>query len=89
MAPYPQSENSALMRYLEEALAESYAQCRVNVIGAIREGISFPITEDYVTTKALVTEGKFVGRVVLQARGEVTVIGGTGYYLSQRKKAND
>jgi len=41
-------EHSALCKYLEEALAESYAQVKVNGIRALPTGLRFPITNGYV-----------------------------------------
>ena len=46
-------EKSSLLRYAEEAMAETYAQWRVNGLKGIPEGIRFPISEGYVyITKA-------------------------------------
>lgn len=64
---------SALLRHLEEALAEGYGQLRVHglvkAIGAFR----FPITEGYVTISQLTAEGQAIGTIVL---------GGTLFYVS-------
>jgi len=62
---------SATLRYIEEALAESYAQLRVNGIRGLPTGIKFPIKEGYVTIQALAAEGA-VGTIV---------IGGMTYYM--------
>jgi hypothetical protein len=67
MAAY---EKSAFLRYLEEALAESYAQLRVNGIKGLPAGIRFPIANGYVTLRAVATEA-----AVGLAFGTVTVGG--------------
>lgn len=53
MAAY---QRSALLQYIEEALAETYAQLRVHGIRNLPNGIRFPIREGYVTLRAVVTE---------------------------------
>ena len=62
---------SSFLRYLEEALAESYAQLRVNGLRGLPTGIKFPIKEGYVTIQAVAAEG---------ALGTI-VIGGVTYYV--------
>jgi len=49
-------KRSALLRYLEEALAETYSQLRVYGMRNLVTGIRFPIREGYVTLRAVVTE---------------------------------
>ena len=49
-------QRSAFLQYLEEALAETYAQLRVHGIRNLPNGIRFPIREGYVTLRAVVTE---------------------------------
>lgn len=49
-------QKSAFLRYLEEALAESYAQMRVYGIKGLPEGIRFPIANGYVTLRAVLIE---------------------------------
>ena len=63
-------KRSALMRYLEEALAETYAQLRVNGITALPTGIKFPVATGqmeiiYVSAAQLATEGAAVGSIVI------------------------
>jgi hypothetical protein len=53
MAAY---QRSAFLRYLEEALAETYAQLRVYGIRNLPNGLRFPIQNGYVTLRAVVTE---------------------------------
>jgi hypothetical protein len=53
MAAY---QRSALFQYLEEALAESYAQAKVNGVASIPEGIRFPMRAGYVTLGRVITE---------------------------------
>lgn len=50
-------QKSTFIRYLEEALAESYAQLKVNGLKGLPEGIKFPVKEDYVELKQVITEG--------------------------------
>jgi hypothetical protein len=56
---------SAVMRYLEEALAESFAQLRVNGLSAVMTGIRFPVATGYMTLQALACEGAEIGTIVL------------------------
>lgn len=45
MAAYQKSD---LCRYLEEALAESYAQVKVNGLRGLPEGLAFPIRNGHM-----------------------------------------
>ena len=63
-------QNSALLRYLEEALAETYAQLRVNGIKGLPAGVRFPIANGYVSLRAVATEAS------IGAAGVTIVIGG-------------
>lgn len=56
---------SALLRYLEEAMAESYAQLRAYGLGDMLTGLSFPIAGGYVTVSQLVTEGVAIGNILV------------------------
>ena len=56
---------SALMRYLEEAMAEGYAQLRAQGLEGILTGIRFPITNGYVTISQLASEGIAIGTISL------------------------
>jgi hypothetical protein len=47
---------SQLCRYIEEALAESYAQVQVNGLRALPEGLKFPVTHGYVTVSRVIGE---------------------------------
>jgi hypothetical protein len=47
---------SSFLRYLEEAMAESYAQLRVNGIKGLPAGIRFPVANGYVSLRAVLTE---------------------------------
>lgn len=61
-------QKSAFLQYLEEALAESYAQMRVNGIKGLPEGIRFPIANGYVTLRAVLTEaavGAGIGTITI------------------------
>lgn len=50
-------KNSSLVRYIEEALAETYAQLKVNGIRNMPEGLRFPIKNGYVTITNVAAEG--------------------------------
>jgi hypothetical protein len=56
---------SALLQFLEEAMAETYAQLRVNGITALPTGIKFPVVNGYVTITALANEGAAIGTIVV------------------------
>jgi hypothetical protein len=56
---------SALMRYLEEAMAQSYALLRMRGIGSLIEGIRFPVANQYVTISQLAAEGQAIGSIML------------------------
>jgi hypothetical protein len=64
---------SALLRYLEEALAEGYAQLRVNGLAAGLRAYRFPLRFGYVTISQMTTEGSAIGTIVL---------GGTTFHVS-------
>jgi hypothetical protein len=56
---------SALLRYIEEAMAEGYAQLRVHGLSKILVGIRFPIQGGYVTVSQLATEGIAIGNITV------------------------
>ena len=56
---------SALLRYLEEALAEGYAQLRVVGLEQAIAALRFPLEFGYVTVSQLVAEGQAIGTIVL------------------------
>lgn len=56
---------SALLRYLEEALAEGYAQLRVHGLANALGAIKFPLQGGYVTVSQLATEGLAIGTITL------------------------
>jgi hypothetical protein len=56
---------SALLRYLEEAMAKSYAQLRINGARGLLTGISFPVEGGYVTISQLATEGMSIGSICI------------------------
>src|SRR5204862_1949936 len=57
-------QRSQVLRYIEEALAETVAQFQVNGIGGIIEGLRFPIANGYVTIGGMATE-IVIGTVVV------------------------
>jgi hypothetical protein len=66
---------SPLSKYLEEALAETVAQVGVNGIRSVFTGISFPVTNGYVT---LLRKGVSGGRILYPVIPELSglVVGG-------------
>lgn len=55
---------TALLRYIEEAMAESVAQLRVNGgAAALLEGGRFPVANGYMTITDLMSEGAAIGTV--------------------------
>lgn len=58
-------KKSGLIRYLEEALAESYAQLKVQGMRKAITGFSFPITHGYLTVSELAAEGVAIGNVIV------------------------
>jgi hypothetical protein len=64
---------SALLRYLEEALAEGYAQLRVNGLAKALLAYRFPLQGGYMTVSQLAGEGLAIGTIVL---------GGALFYVS-------
>lgn len=60
--------NSAIIRGVEEAIAEMYAQCRVRGISQknIIRGFRFPIEDGAVTVSQLKGEGVVIGTIVVQ-----------------------
>jgi hypothetical protein len=56
---------SAIVRYLEEALAESFAQLRVNGVAGLLTGVRFPITNGYLSLQQLLCEGAEIGKILL------------------------
>jgi len=64
---------SAILRYLEEALAEGYAQLRVNGLAAGLRAWRFPLRFGYVTISQVAAEGRAIGTIVL---------GGTTFHVS-------
>jgi hypothetical protein len=64
---------SALLQYLEEALAEGYGQLRVHGLEGSLQAYRFPIDYGYVTVAQLSAEGQAVGTITL---------GGASFYVS-------
>jgi len=54
---------SALLQYLEEAIAETVAQLRVNGFSGLLEGIKFPVANGYVSINNLMSEGAAIGTI--------------------------
>lgn len=62
MAAYARS---AVLKYLEEAMAETYAQLRVTGFKGLLTGIRFPVANNYVSISQLAAEGEAIGTIVL------------------------
>ncbi len=58
-------QRSALLQYLEEAMAESYAQLRVHGMQNILVGIRFPVAGGYITISQMTSEGVALGNIIL------------------------
>lgn len=56
---------SALLRYLEEALAEGYAQLIVHGLSRALRAYRFPIEAGYITVSEAVAEGAALGTITL------------------------
>jgi hypothetical protein len=56
---------SAILKYLEEGLAETVAQLSVRGIAGLMTGIRFPIANGYLTLQQLVCEGAEIGTIVV------------------------
>jgi hypothetical protein len=56
---------SALLKYLEEALAEGYSQLRFNGLASALYALRFPLRCGYVTVSQLISEGTALGTIVL------------------------
>lgn len=56
---------SALLRYLEESLAEGYGQLRVHGLAKALGAIKFPLDGGYVTVSQLASEGLAIGTITL------------------------
>ncbi len=64
---------SAIMKYLEEAMAEGYRQMRVNGFAAAIRAYRFPLDNGYVTVSQIAGEGQAIGTIML---------GGALFYVS-------
>lgn len=64
---------SAIMKYLEEGMAEGYAQLRVNGLAAALRAYRFPLYNGYVTVSQIAGEGQAIGTIML---------GGALFYVS-------
>ena len=67
-------QKSSFLRYLEEALAEGYAQVRVNGIKGLPEAIRFPVANGYVTVRAVVKEAAIGAGVVTVTIGGIVYV---------------
>ena len=56
---------SAFLKYLEEALAEGYAQLKVNGLLNAIKALKFPLDGGYVTISQMVTEGSAIGSIMM------------------------
>jgi len=58
-------QRSAFLKYLEEVMAEGYAQLRVNGLASAFAAYRFPIAHGYVTVTQLTAEGNAIGTICL------------------------
>jgi hypothetical protein len=56
---------SAILRHIEEALAEGYAQLRINGLNSALQAYRFPLSGGYVTVSQLAAEGQAIGTIVM------------------------
>jgi hypothetical protein len=56
---------STFLRYIEEAMAESYAQLRVQGLQGVVIGIRFPLRGGYVTISQMAAEGTAIGNIAV------------------------
>jgi hypothetical protein len=59
---------SALLVYVEEALAETVAQLRVNGLSGALQGIKFPVANGYVSVSSVMSEGAAIGTVSVETQ---------------------
>jgi hypothetical protein len=59
---------SMLLQYLEEALAETVAQLRVNGFSGVLTGLKFPVANGYMSISSLASEGEAIGTVGVGAQ---------------------
>ncbi|WPH12103.1 hypothetical protein [Variovorax paradoxus] len=74
---------SALLRYLEEALAEGYGQLKVHGLAQALGAYRFPIQNGYVTVSQLAVEGMYIGRILIG--GSSFWVGVSGGQIPNRK----
>jgi hypothetical protein len=78
---------SVLLKYLEEAMAESYAQLRVNGFRGALTGIKFPLGGRYVgvTLRGMAAEGIAIGTIVVGVqRFTVSILDGPQTWRADR-----
>ena len=56
---------SAILRYLEEGLAETIAQLNVRGVSGLITGIRFPLRNGYMTIQQLIREGAELGNIMV------------------------
>jgi hypothetical protein len=59
---------SMLLQYIEEMLAETIAQLKVNGFDGLIDGLKFPVEKGYMSVSALATEGQAIGTVSIGAQ---------------------
>jgi hypothetical protein len=58
-------KRTAMLQYLEEALAETVAQLSAYGIVGLLDGLSFPVANGYVTLQTLACEGAEIGTILV------------------------
>jgi len=56
---------SAILKYLEEGLAETIAQLSVRGLAGLVTGIRFPIRNGYLSIQQLLCEGAEIGNIIV------------------------
>lgn len=59
---------SSLIRYLEEAIAETVAQLRVNGFKGVLDGVRFPVQNGYMLITDMVSEGAAIGTIAAEGQ---------------------
>jgi hypothetical protein len=57
--------SSMLLQYIEEALAETIAQLKVNGFSGLLHGLKFPVANGYMLISDLVSEGEAIGTITI------------------------
>ena len=79
---------SVVLRYLEEALAETYAQLRVNGFKGLLAAIRFPVEGGYMSLSELAAEGQAIGTIIVGSqRFSVSLVNGPPKWAEEARKS--